>query len=263
MSDAETKSFLRPGKVILLGVLALLVYLTTLLVWVPAGWVWQQASTRVSLPSEVEVRQVSGRLWDGAAGLIVAGYPLRVDWRLGWPSLTQLSLPVDFSLASSQSSIDGDVTIGWPDNAELNARGRVVVSEFSELIRRSGGAMIEGNVTIDRLNLVWADNRITRVDGLGRWAGGQVSWPMGNQTGQARFPPMQANLDTTQGGVALTVAEQSGNGPAASASILWDGMMEVRVYKRMVDLAGQPWPDSASPDDVVFRVRQPLLPGAR
>lgn len=263
MSDAESKSFLRPGKVVLLCLLALVVYLTTLLVWIPAGWVWQQASSRVSLPNEVEVRQVSGRLWDGAAGLIIAGYPLRVDWRLGWPSLTQLSLPVDFSLASSQSSIEGDATIGWPDSAELNARGQVVVSEFAELIRRSGGAMIEGNVTIDRLNLVWADNRITNVDGLGRWAGGQVSWPMGNQTGQARFPPMQANLDTTQGGVALTVAEQGGNGPAAGASILWNGMMEVRVYKRMVDLAGQPWPDSASPDDVVFRVRQPLLPGAR
>jgi general secretion pathway protein N len=38
-------------------------------------------------------------------------------------------------------------------------------------------------------------------------------------------------------------------------------MMEIRVFKRMVDLAGQDWSNSAGPDDVVFRVRQPLIPG--
>lgn len=263
MSNAETKSFLRPGKLVLLGLLALVVYAMALLVWVPAGWVWQQVSGQVSLPQQVEIRQVSGRVWDGAAGLMVAGYPLRVDWQLGWPSLTKLSLPVDLSVATSQSGIEGDVTIVWPQRAEIDANGQVTVSEFKELIRRSGGAMIEGNVSVDRLKLVWDDNRIAHAEGLGRWAGGQVTWPMGNQTGQARFPPMQAELDTTQGGVALTVAEQGGDGPAADAQLLWNGMMELRVYKRMVDLAGQPWSDSASPGDVVFRVRQPMLPGAR
>lgn len=263
MSNTESKPFLRPGKLVLLGLLALVVYAVALLVWVPAGWAWQQVSDRVSLPQQVEIRQVSGRVWDGAAGLRVAGYPVRVDWQLGWPSLTELSLPVDLAVATSQSEIEGDITVAWPQRAEINAKGQVVVSEFKDLIRRAGGAMIEGNVSIDRLNLVWEDNRVTLAEGLGRWAGGQVSWPMGNQTGQARFPPMQAELDTTQGGVALTVAEQGGDGPAADAQILWNGMMELRVYKRMVDLAGQPWSDSANPGDVVFRVRQPLLPGAR
>ncbi|MCM0612595.1 type II secretion system protein N [Marinobacter sediminum] len=263
MSDTETKSFLRPGKVILLVLLAALVYLTAVIVWVPAGWLWQQASARVNLPKQVQVQQVSGQVWEGTAGLVITGYPVRLDWRLGWPSVTGLSLPLAVSVASSQSLIEGDVTIGWPARAEVQARGRLAVAEFEDLIRRSGGALIEGDVTIDRLDVVWADNRVSQAEGVGRWAGGQVTWPMGNQTGQAQFPPMQANLDTTQGGVALTVAEQGGDGPAADASILWNGMMELRVYKRMVDLADQPWSDSASPGDVVFRVRQPLLPGAR
>jgi len=263
MSNAETKSFLRPGKLVLLSLLALLVYASVLLVWVPAGWVWQQASAHVRLPQQVEIQQVSGRLWDGAAGVKVAGFPMRVDWALGWPSLTGLSLPIDLAIDTAQSNIAGDVTIAWPARAEVNAKGRVVVSEFEALIRQSGGAMIEGDVSIDRLNLVWEDNRIALADGLGRWAGGQVRWPMGNRTGQARFPPMQAEMGTTQGGVELTVEEQGGQGPATEAQILWSGMMELRVYKRMVDLAGQPWPDTARPDDVVFRIRQPLLPGAR
>ncbi|QSP94441.1 type II secretion system protein N [Marinobacter salinisoli] len=263
MNESQPKPFFRFGKIFLLVLLALVVYLSALVVWVPAGWLWSQFSSNVQLPDQVQVRQVSGRIWEGAAGLDVAGYPLRVSWILGVPSLTNLTLPVDISIASSQSLLEGDVTIGWPASAELDARGRVAVGEFEDLIRQSGGAMIEGDVTIDSLNVLWSDNRLQRADGIGRWPGGRVTWPMGNQTGQAQFPPMQADLDTTQGGIGLTVKEQDGNGPAAEANVLWNGMMEVRVYKRMVDLAGQPWSDSASPDDVIFRVRQPLIPGAR
>ncbi|RBW48233.1 type II secretion system protein N [Marinobacter sp. F3R11] len=261
MSDAEPKPFLRPGKVLLLLLLGVLVYLGALIVFIPAGWVWQQASPYVSLPAQVQVRQVAGKVWDGAAGVTVAGFPVRVRWQLEWPSLVALEQPVKISLESVQSAVSGDVILGWPENVRLNARGEIAVAEFEELIRRSGGALIEGDVSIERLVLEWADDRIVRADGLGRWAGGQVSWPMGNQTGQARFPPMQANMDTTNGGVTLIVSEQTGNGPAADATILRNGMMELRVYKRMIDLAGQPWPDSASPDDIVLRLRQPLLPG--
>lgn len=263
MNDAEPKSFLRPGKVILLLLLGVLVYLLSLVFLVPAGWVWQQASAHVSLPPQVQVRQVAGKLWDGEAGVVVADFPLRVEWQLHMPSAIDLEWPARFSVESSRSALNGNVTIGWPASARLNANGRVAVAEFEDLIRRSGGAMIEGEVMIDRLNMAWADNRVTRAEGLGRWDGGLVTWPMGDQRGQAEFPPMQANMDTTQGGVALTVSEQDGQGPAADATVFWNGMMELRVYKRMVDLAGQPWPDSASPGDVVFRVRQPLVPGAR
>ncbi|MEQ5814587.1 type II secretion system protein N [Marinobacter sp. NFXS11] len=263
MSDAEPKSFLRPGKVFLLLLLGALVYLLSLVFLVPAGWVWQQASAHVSLPPQLKVQQVAGKLWDGEAGVVVAGFPVRVDWRLHMPSVISLEWPARISLESSQSSLNGDVTVGWPASARLHASGRVTVAEFEKLIRQSGGAMIEGEVMIDRLNMAWADNRITRAEGLGRWDGGLVTWPMGDQRGQAEFPPMQATMDTSQGGVALTVSEQGGQGPAADATVFWNGMMELRVYKRMVDLAGQPWPDSASPGDVVFRVRQPLVPGAR
>lgn len=261
MTEPHSKPFFRPGKIVLLLLLGLLVYGVVLALWVPAGWVWHQASRHVQLPPQVDVQQVSGRLWQGAAGVVVAGFPARVQWQLGWPSLTTRQLPIGFSLASLQSRVEGSASIGWPGHLEVSARGQIAVAEFDDLIRQSGGAMIEGLVSIDRLRLVWDDQRLQQAEGIGRWDGGLVTWPMGNQSGQAEFPPMQANLDTIDGGVALTVAEQGADGPAADASILWSGMMEVRVYKRMVDLAQQPWSDTARPDDVVFRVRQPLLPG--
>lgn len=263
MTESRNKPFFGPGKVILLLLLGLLVYGVTLVALVPAGWLWQQASGYVQLPPQVRIQQVSGRLWSGAAGAMVAGFPVRLQWQLGWPSVSSLNLPIEFSVTSAESRMDGQASLGWPDRARLQAQGLITVAEFEPLIRQSGGAMIEGTVAIDHIQVAVSDGQLQQAEGFGRWDGGQVSWPMGNQTGRARFPPMQANLETTGGGVALSVSEQGGDGPAADANILWNGMMELRVYKRMVDLAGQSWSDSAQPGDVVFRVRQPLLPGGR
>lgn len=260
MSETPAKAFLRPGKIFLLTLAGVLIYLVALVALIPAGWLWHQASAHIQLPPEIQVRQVSGKAWSGAAGAMVAGYPVLLEWQLGAPSLSELAVPVGFSLATSQSSVNGRVNLGWQGSGTLDASGRLAVAEFEDMIRRSGGAVIEGDVAIDQLELTWEDGRITGADGVGRWAGGRVTWPMGNTVGRADFPPMRATLDSTAESIALVVAEQSGGGPAADAEIRWNGMMELRVYKRMVDLAGQPWPDSASPDDVVFRVRQPLIP---
>ena len=261
MSDSSPKTFLRSGKVVGLLLLGLLVYGVTLMLWVPAGWVWQQASSHVGLPHEIRVNQVSGQLWDGAAAITVIGFPTRLQWHLQWPALTELQLPVKFSLTTSQSRLQGEAKLNWPASARLQAVGRVAPAEFETLIRQSGGAVIGGEVKVDRLSLEISDNRIQQAEGLARWPGGLVTWPMGNQTGQADFPPMQATLDTHSTGLLLTISEQGGEGPAAETQLQRSGMMDIRVYKRMVDLAQQPWPDSARPNDVIFRVQQPLLPG--
>jgi general secretion pathway protein N len=262
MNESPTKAFLRPGKVFLLALAGVLIYTGALVAMVPAGWLWQQAQGRVALPPEIQVKQITGKLWDGVAGLSIAGFPVRAEWALGAPSLSTLALPVDFSLSTAGSYMRGDALVSWPGSGEVRASGTIGVAEFEPLIRRSGGAVIEGEVTIDLLNLAWVDQALTQADGLGRWGGGAVTWPMGNNNqGRADFPPMRATLDSTSDGITLVVAEEDGDGPAAAVDIRWTGMMDLRVYKRMVDLAQQPWPDSARADDVVFRVRQPLIPG--
>ena len=261
MSESPHKAFLRPGKVFLLTLAGVLIYIGALVYLVPAGWLWQQAKPHITLPPEIQVRQINGQLWNGAASLMLAGFPVQGKWQIGMPSMTELSLPIDFNVATGASRVSGSAQIDWQGAGEMQATGSVLVSDFESLIRQSGGAVIEGSVSIDRLNLAWADQQLTQADGLGRWAGGTVTWPMGNRQGQAEFPPMRATLDSSNEGVNLVVAEEGGEGPAAAATIRWTGMMDIRVYKRMVDLAQQPWPNSASPDDVIFRVRQPLVPG--
>ena len=260
MSESATKAFLRPAKLFLLVLAFLLVYAGTLVALVPVGWLWQQAGGQVSLPPEIKVKQINGHLWEGVAGLVVADFPVRLDWSVGAPSLAKLALPTDFSISTLASSIQGEARFIWRDEVTVRAEGIIDVSEFEPLIRRSEGAIIEGNVVIDHLSIAWADQGLVRTEGLGRWDGGLVTWPMGNKRGSADFPPMRATLASTRDGISLAVSEQGGEGPAAAVDIRWNGMMDLRIYKRMVDLAQQPWPDSAKADDVVFRVRQAVVP---
>lgn len=260
MNESPGQAFLRPGKVFLLVLLGAFVYVGAVITLVPAGWLWQQLQGRVSLPPEIQVQQFAGQLWNGVARLSVAGFPVRAEWDLGLPSLSALALPVDFSLATAGSTVQGDALVSWRGSGEVHAGGIIGVSEFEPLIRRSGGAVIEGDVTIERLNLAWADQTITEMNGSGRWGGGEVTWPMGNSRGRADFPPMRATLDSDADGVTLVVSAEGGEGPAAVADIRWTGMMDLQVFKRMVDLAQQPWSGTARADDVVFRVRQRLIP---
>ena len=113
MSETPAKAFLRPGKIFLLTLAGVLIYLLALVVLVPAGWLWHQASAHIQLPPEIQIRQVSGKAWSGAAGAVVAGYPVRLEWQLGAPSLSELAVPVDVLLATSQSSVNGRVNLGW------------------------------------------------------------------------------------------------------------------------------------------------------
>lgn len=263
MSDSAKTAFLRPGKVLWLVLLGLLVYTIAVVVLIPAGWLWHWFSPRIQLPPQIIVHRVSGQVWQGAAGLSFQGRPLIVHWQLDWPTVSKLALPVGFSIESLGSRLQGQLIAGWPDQADLQAEGRIHIKDFEALIEQSGGAMLDGDVTIQQLRLQWQDGRFQSATGLATWPGGRVVWPQGGGTQSAEFPPMKVSLDGESGRLALRVARQGQNQPVADADIFPNGMLEVRVYKRLLDLAGQSWSGAASPGDVIFQVRQPLLPGGR
>ncbi len=261
MTEPPERPFFRVGKIALLLVVALLVYVTVVILWVPAGWVWAQASSDVDLPPGVQVQQVSGSLWNGAARLGIQHRPVRLTWHLTAPDVLELRQLVRATVETEGSEVAGDVALQWPASLAVDASGRIRVGEFEDLIRQSGGAVLEGDVIIERLRLAVSDGKLETATGIGRWPGGQVSWPMGGTRQTTVFPPMQAVLADSASGVILTVSEQGFAAPAAGARISLDGMMDLRVYRRLVDLAGQTWSASAAPGDVVFQVQQPLVPG--
>ena len=260
MSEPAQKPFLRPLKVILLTFLALMIYLGALLWTMPLGWVWHVVAGHLTLPPGVSVHQVEGRLWRGAVRVTAMGRDLRASWALQPVAWRERELPLHVTLESRASRLQGEASLRQDGGLSVVVRGQIGVMEFEDMIRQSGGALIEGDVLIDRLQLAWRDGRVQSATGLARWPGGQVSWPAGDHYQQADLPALQASLTEQAGTFALTIAQQSQPEPLAEAGVQLDGMMDLRVYKRLLDLVGVPWSDAASPGDVVFRVRQPLIP---
>ncbi|WP_372957827.1 type II secretion system protein N [Marinobacter sp.] len=263
MTDSSPRPFIRPAKVILLVLLLLLVYAAALVALLPAGWVWARASSHIQLPPGMSVQQVSGKLWNGAARVDVQRRPVRVEWQLSWPDVVALRQPVELTLETVSSRVEGSLILDWPGSLRADLTGRLHIPEFADVIRQNGGALLEGDVIIDRLRVAVTDQQLESATGLARWPGGNVSWPMGDRRQTAVFPPMQATLTESTSGFLLRISEQGQADPAAEASLSLTGMMEIRVYKRMVDLTGQSWSGGARPGDVIFQVQQPLLPGGR
>ena len=214
MTDSPERSFFRPLKVILLVLLALLVYAVALVAWLPAGWVWNQFGSGTNLPAGVQVQQVSGSLWQGAARLELQRRPVRLAWSLSWPDIIALRQPLDFTVETRGSRVQGDLLLGWPSSVVVDASGQVRVAEFEDLIRQSGGALLEGDVIIDRLRVAAGDGRLQSATGLGRWPGGQVSWPMGDSRQSTVFPAMQATLADTAQGFLLTIGQEGSAEPS-------------------------------------------------
>ncbi|WP_111497764.1 type II secretion system protein N [Marinobacter bohaiensis] len=262
MAAHPESRFLRPGKVIALLVLALLVYAVALVVWVPAGWAWHMGRSAIELPPGVQVERVSGQLWNGAIQGQVMGHSVQAGWQLEGLFADGGFLPLSWQLQTPASRLEGALLVTGRQSGEVSARGRINVAEFSREIRRSGGAMIDGDISVDRLNAALKDGRLTELAGLATWPGGEVSWPQGGGRQSATLPPMQARLvrDPGAGQVDLLISSTTSPDPVIAATLQPDGMMRIELFKRMLDMVNQPWSGSASPGDVVFSVRQRVLP---
>lgn len=260
MTETSEAPFLRPGKVVLLTLLGLVVYLVALIFWIPAGWVWHLSRDSVPLPQGIAVESVSGQLWNGAVQAHILGHSLQVGWHIDGVLDDGAVLPIGWRVQTPQSNLRGQVRLTGINAMELSANGYINIAEFGREIQRSGGAMIEGNVNVDTLSLAMMDGSLTQLNGRASWPGGRVSWPMGGSTQSAVLPPMRARVDEQQGRIDLQISSADSAEPAISANIQPDGMMQIQLFRRMLDLVDQPWSGNAAPGDVVFSVRQRVMP---
>ncbi|ROU01716.1 hypothetical protein EB809_02210 [Marinobacter sp. R17] len=260
MAETLDSPFLRPGKVVMLTLLGIVIYLAALIFWLPAGWVWHLCRDSVPLPPGVAIEQVSGQLWNGQVQAQVMGHSLQAGWHLEGLMDGGHFLPLGWQLRTPRSHLQGQFHLTGINAMALSVDGRINIPEFSREIQRSGGAIIQGDVTIDRFSLAATDGALQALSGRASWPGGEVSWPMGASRERAVLPPMQARLDRDQGRIALDISSAESPDPVISAQVQPDGMMQIQLYRRLLDLVNQPWSGNAAPGDVVFSVRQRVLP---
>jgi general secretion pathway protein N len=189
------------------------------------------------------------------------GHSVQGKWHLSGIYDDERWLPLNWQLQTAESGLTGDLWLTGYEQWRASARGHINVAEFSQQIRRSGGAIIEGDVRVQSLHGAVDDSRVSRLDGLATWPGGRVSWQLGNQSREAVLPPMEARLGNQSGQFKLEISTAAEQAPVVTAMLGEDGIARIEMYRRMLDLVNQSWAGDAGPGEVVFSVEQPVLPG--
>ena len=263
MANPSPNFRIGPGKLVALCLLFLFAYALALIVFMPAGWVWRWVARDVQLPPGLVVSQLDGTLWHGQALLRYQQLPVRLDWNVKAGDVFQGQLPVDWRAGAGKSRLQGRIVASASKKVALQASGRLHMADFARWVREQGGAQLAGDVVIRHLSLSMTDNGWQDVSGLAQWAGGLVTWPMGGSQQQADMPAMQATLTEQRGTLDLSISKAGTNQSAARVTLASSGVMSLMVYRRLLDLAGQSWPQSVPPGGMVFSMRQRVMPPMR
>ncbi|XOZ34798.1 type II secretion system protein N [Halomonadaceae bacterium KBTZ08] len=261
--DAERPRFrVGPIRGVLLFLLLLVTWAAALVVYLPAGWVWNQAAQQLPVPEAVKVRQVGGTLWSGDAWLTLQGLPLRLSWQLQPGSLIHGFVPLEWRLHSPGSQAEGSVT------AMLDGRVRLLLRrarlDMAEVTARDLGVRplrVPGIVELESFFAVWDPERgLGDFQGRGQWPGGTVTWPMGSQPRQSRMPPLEGRLTSNKGRPELVLMEQGTSAPAVRVLVDAGGRAQLELYKRWINFLGLNFAPKAAPGDIVFRASQQVMP---
>ena len=251
-----------PLRAFLLILLLVVTWLTALVVYLPAGWVWAQVARQVPMPDVVAVQQVGGTVWSGDAWLRAQGVPLRLSWQLQPASLIHGFVPLEWRLHSPGSSAEGSVTTMLDGSVRVLLRSaRLDLEEITAHDLGIQPLRIPGVVTLESFFGVWdPDTGLGELQGRGQWPGGNVTWPMGNQPRQSNLPALEGRLTSNNGQPEFVLMEQGTSEPALRAVLDDSGRAQLELYKRWIDFLGLQFAPDAAPGDVVFRASQQVAP---
>lgn len=255
---------LGPLRIVLLFLLLLLVWSTSMVVHLPVGWAWQQVSPRVPLPPQVQVEDVAGRLWEGTARVNWQELSVQLAWSLQLSALRHGYLPLEWRLASGHSRLEGSLTGTTEQKLRiLLRRGEV---DLEEVTRLAGVDNVSagGIMTLENLFVVWSEEGgWSEASGRASWPGGPVTWPMSGQVEQAQLPPLKADMTMEQGDLKVRLQDQAQSRTAVSLVMpASQPVVEVAIRRHWLDLLGLQFgsENGNDPDEVLFNVRHNLAP---
>jgi len=241
-----------------LVVVSILAYFICLLVMFPLNIAYKLIDPK-GLP--VKVVSVSGTLWDGQ--LVVKQSLIgqtTLNWELFPSALFTGEAKSNFSVKSAQVEGKGDVSVALNGDITLSQISAYVDSALINKPLRSQRVNVKGDVELIQTNIVFniKDKQTSFASGRLVWAGGDVQYPKGRSKKSANLPMLIADISSLNGELLAQVHTDDGQN-VAKANLKKDGWASIAIQKRMIDLVGEPWPNKASADSVIFEVSEKVF----
>lgn len=230
-------------------------YLITLVLTIPANLVWSQVSPMVRIPG-LSVSSVQGQIWKGRANVNWRQQEAQLHWDIkGWYLLLG-SLNGDIKVEGMGVAIDSRFDVNF-SGFELQALNGYLDDQWINPELTQNRVSFNGRIWMEDLIFQgrW-DRLLTDAQGQVRWTGGPVSYPVGRDVHRPEIVPLTASLQTSEQGVQLLVQDPDKN-RVVTGLLDHEGWGSLQVYKQLLVLAGEPWPESGR--DLILDLKQKVF----
>lgn len=239
--------------------LAILVSLICIVAFFPANLAWRAVPAAAKANLGVNVQQVGGTLWNGFIEVNNPRPPLNgpmvVEWDLHPLALLGLNLASTLKVKANGLDLGGRLHVGLGGYGVEGLTGEISATLLNRALAQQG-VTASGELLVQGLELVVSGNQVGSAAGQLNWGGGPVTYRQGSIRENLNFPAIRGQLKEDQGGVVLNVVETQQGQALADLSITADTIGGVKVYQRVLRLAG--FGGSGSDDKPVVSLQQPL-----
>ena len=246
-------------KILLFTLLGGASYLSFLIATLPVSLVWANVSPQLPLKQlQINVKAVSGSVWKGDALIASKGIEGILAWDISVLGGMTGKLPVKLSLNSNIGSFQTHARFSL-NGAELtDTSGKIHLSGLNPLLKRDR-LTLAGDVKIENLTLAFYDGVISTAKGRIIWSGGDVKYPAGRDIHGGKFPPLVGLISQKADVTLLSIRDNQSSVDLLEGELDASGVGTLRVKRRLLDLANEPWPKNSSESDVVFKARRKIL----
>ena len=241
-----------------LVVVSILAYFVFLLAMFPLNIAYKLLNPQ-GLP--VKIVSVSGTLWNGQLVLKPAMVgQINLNWELSPSSLLMGEVDSQFSVKGAQLEGKGQISVALNGDVTLSELSAYVNASLINKPLRSQKVNVNGDVELIQANIVFnmKDKQTSLANGRLVWAGGDVQYPKGRTKKSANLPMLVADISSSNGELLVQVHTEEGQN-VAKGNLKTDGWASIAIQKRMIDLIGEPWPNKATADSVIFEVSEKVF----
>ena len=91
------------------------------------------------------------------------------------------------------------------------------------------------------------------------WSGGQISYILAQQFFQVELPPLTAQGTFGNGQAATVISRMDDKKRLLELSLKKDGISNIRVFRRLLELTNTPWIGNQELDDVVIEIERKIF----
>jgi general secretion pathway protein N len=246
-------------KILLFSMLGVASYLSFLIATFPVSLVWANVSDQLPLKQlQINVKAVSGSIWKGEAFIASRGIEGVLAWDVFVPGFFTGKLPVKLRIKSNIGSFQTMARFALNGAELMDTRGNINLPGLNPLLKRDR-LTLAGDIKVENLTLAFYDGVISTANGRFTWSGGDVKYPAGREVHGGQFPPVVAVISQKADVTRLSVRDNQSTVDLLEGELDAFGMGTLKVKRRLLDLANEPWPKNSSESDVVFKVRRKVL----